>query len=160
METRDGRDVLGMPTSEKVLWVLLLGGGAALGLGLLPWLLSLTQGFPFIPLRDVVEWVSALDAWWAPYARVATGLILGSGFALLSMLDEYTLEVGDDDLVIVHDDDRRTVKRADVIGIYRDGSKITIDGHAGRVLFDKKVAAKRDDVRDSFVARGWPWESN
>ncbi|MGJ9414268.1 hypothetical protein ACHAAC_16315 [Aeromicrobium sp. CF4.19] len=154
------RDVLGMSPSDRVWAFVLLGGGGALLLGILPWLLDLLAGFPFIPFGDVVDWLGSFDQWWAPLLRIGLGLLAGVVLALLTIWDEHRLEVGEEDIVVLHGDDRRTLRRDQVVGIHRDGKKVTIDGDQGRVLFSQKLEAGRDDVRSAFVSREWPWESD
>ncbi len=160
MESTGDRDVLGMSASDRAWTFVILGGGGAVLLAVLPWLLDLLAGFPFVPFRGVADWVSSFDQWWAPFARTGLGLVAGVVLALLTIVDEYRLEVGDEEIVVVHDKDRRTVRRDQVLGIHRDGKKVTIDGSGGRTLFDHKVDAPRERVREAFVGRGWPWESD
>lgn len=160
MDSREGRDVLGMSRADKVWTFVVLGAGGALLVGALPWLLDWLGSVPFIPFKGVADWMTGFDQWWAPLARIGGGLLVGLVLALLTVWDEYRLEVGSLDIVVVHGDDRRTLRRDQVVGIHRDGKKVTIDGEHGRVLFDQKLEAKREDVRAAFLAREWPWESD
>ncbi|WP_375002563.1 hypothetical protein [Aeromicrobium sp. CTD01-1L150] len=160
MESREGRDVLGTSRADKVWTFGILGGGGALLIGALPWLLDSLGSIPFIPFKGVADWMVGFDQWWAPLVRIGVGLIIGLVLAVLTIWDEYRLEVGHLDIVVVHGEDRRTLRRDQVVGIHRDGKKVTIDGAQGRVLFDQKLEAKREDVREAFVSREWPWESD
>lgn len=148
--------MLGMSTADRAWTFVIFGGGGAVLLAALPWLLDL----PFIPFRDVADWLSSFDQWWAPVLRTGLGLVAGLVIAVLVVVDEYRLEVGDEEIVVIHDKDRRILRRDQVVGIHRDGKRVTIDGTEGRTLFEQTVEAPRDLVREVFLARQWPWESD
>ncbi|EFQ82764.1 hypothetical protein HMPREF0063_11973 [Aeromicrobium marinum DSM 15272] len=160
MESSQDHDVLGMSREDRRWTVVLLGAGGAVLLAILPWVLDLLSGVPLVPFREVGNWVSSFDQPWAAAARVGVGLLAGVALALVTIWDEHRIEVHDDTLVLVHGDDRRTLRRDQVLGIHRDGKKVVVDGEGGRVLFARPLEAKRDRVREVFLARGWPWESN
>lgn len=92
--------------------------------------------------------------------RPLVGLLLGLVAALFVIADEYGLEVHQDSVVVVHGEDRRTIPRADIVGIHRDGKKVHIDGRGGRVIFAESIDAGRDAVREAFTSRGYPYESS
>lgn len=149
-----------MSTSDRIWTFTVFGGAGALLLAALPWLLDLLGGFPFIPFRDVADWLSAFDQWWAPVLRIGLGLLAGLALAVFAVVDEHRLEVGDEEIVVIHDRDRRTLRRDQVVGIHRDGKLVTIDGTEGRTLFQHTLEVPRARVREVFLARGWPWESD
>lgn len=150
---------LGM-TREDVRWTYaLLGGGGLLLLLLGPLVATWLAGVPFVPFSDALRWVGDFDQPWAWVVRPLLGLLLGLGAAFLVVVDEWRLEVHDDHVTVVHDEDRRRLERAAIVGIHLDGKKVVIDGEGGRVLFERSVEAKRAAVREAFVSRGYPFEN-
>lgn len=150
---------LRMSDADRVwTFVLLAGGGAALLL-VLPWLLDLVSGFPWVPFEDVARWVAGFDAPWAWAARLAAGAAVGGALAVLTIVDEHRVVVRDEELVLVHGRDRRTAARDQVVGVYLDGRRLVVDGTQGRRLFHERLEAPRHQVREAFLAHAYPWES-
>jgi hypothetical protein len=52
------------------------------------------------------------------------------------------------------------LRRDQVVGVHRAGTKVTIDGDHGRVLFSETLEAPRDRVREAFLTHAYPWESD
>lgn len=151
---------LRMSDADRAWTFALLGGGGALLLALLPWLLDLLSGFPFVPFGDVARWVAGLDAPWAWAVRAAAGALVGVALAVLTVLDEHRVVVRDEELVHVHRSDRRTVPREQVVGVHRHGKRLVVDGTQGRRLLDERLEAPRAEVREAFLAHAYPWESD
>jgi hypothetical protein len=148
-------------TREDRRWLFVLFGlGAALLLGVTPWVAQWLAEFPFVPFGAVLGWVGGLDDPWMHVARPVVGLLLGLVLAVVVVEDEYRLEIGPESVVVIHGSDRRTIARREIVGIHRDRGKVHIDGREGRVLFAKKVEAGKDDVRRAFLAQGYPYESD
>ncbi len=155
-----GPSVLG-PTREDHIWTLvLLGGGGIVVLLVAPIVAGWLAEVPFIPFAEPLRWVGGFDEPWQWAARAGIGLVAGLVLAVLAIADEHRLEVDDDQVVVIHGDDRRTLRRDMIVGIHRDGGALVIDGTQGRTLLKKKIEAPKDAVRDAFVSRGYPWESN
>ncbi|WP_299052017.1 hypothetical protein [uncultured Nocardioides sp.] len=151
---------LGSTRADEAWTYALLGGGGALLLLAAPLLARWLGDVPFVPFGGVLEWVGGLDeAWWTWLARPAAGLAVGLVAAVVVLHEEYRLEVGPEDVVVVHGDDRRSLQRSAIIGVHRDGRTVTIDGRDGRRLFAEKVEAPRERVREAFTAHGYPYES-
>lgn len=150
---------LGMNRSDRIWTYVLLGGGGLLLFLLAPTLSTWLASVPIVPFKGVLEWIGSFDQTWAWIVRPAVGLLIGLGVAVIAIADEHHLLVGYESVVIVHDQDRRTLRRDQIVGVHLDGKKVMIDGDHGRVLFDRQVEAKRDDIRAAFVDRGYPWES-
>ncbi|WP_018155153.1 YqeB family protein [Demetria terragena] len=155
----DGID-LGQSKADRAWTYVIFGGGGLLVLLVAPLLSDWLASIPVVPFKGVLEWVGSFDQTWAWIARPVMGLILGLVVAVLAVADERHLIVSHDTVVIVHDQDRRTLRRDQIVGIHRDGKKVTIDGDSGRVLFDHRVEAPKDAVRAAFVDRGYPYESD
>ena len=151
--------VLGMTREDKVWLFGLLGGGGLLLLLALPWLVRLLTELPFIPFAGPLRWLGSFDDPWAWVLRPLLGLVLGSVIAGVVVAREYRLEVADDSVVVVRGEDRRRMAKDGIVGVYRERKKVVIHGTGGRVLFDGEVEAPKDAVREAFVARGYPWES-
>lgn len=151
---------LRMTDADRAWTVALLGGGGALLLLLLPWLLELLSGFPFVPFGDVARWVAGFDAPWAWAARAAVGALGGVALAVLTVLDEHRVLVRDEELVLLHGSDRRTIPRDQVVGVHRAGKRLVVDGTHGRRIFDERLEAPRAEVREAFLAHAYPWESD
>ncbi|MFK5690636.1 hypothetical protein ACI3EY_13310 [Ornithinimicrobium sp. LYQ92] len=151
---------LGLTGADKAWTYALLGGGGLALFAASPWLARWLAEVPFVPFGGALDWVGGLDQGWLLVVRPLVGLLLGLVAAMVVIADEYGLEVHDDAVVVVHGEDRRTVPRADIVGIHRDGKTVHIDGQGGRVIFAKSVDAGRDAVREAFVSRGYPYESS
>ncbi|WP_229054699.1 hypothetical protein [Aeromicrobium sp. Leaf350] len=152
-------DLLGSSREDTVWTYVLLGGGGALVLLLAPLLAAWLADVPFIPFSEPLRWVGDFDEPWQWVVRGVVGLVLGLVLAAVELESQYSLEVHDDRVVVVHGQDRRTLTRDQVVGIHRDRKKVVIDGTQGRRLFEETVEAKREAVRRAFVDRGYPYES-
>lgn len=152
-------DHLGSSRSDAAWTYVLLAGGGAVALSLLPLLSALLGDLSFLPFQDLIERVGSMDGWLGWLLRPAIGLVVGAVAAAFVLDDEWRLEVGDDALVIVHRRDRRRVARAEVVGVHLDGRKVVVEGTAGRVLHEERNEAPRDRVLAAFRTRGYPLES-
>ena len=147
-------------TREDLFWMMGIFSVLAAGLlGAAPWIARWLRDIPGVPFHEVLDRIGGFDQPWAHVARPALGLLLGVVAALVIVATAHRLEVYDDHLVIRRGDSRRAIARADIVGIYREGKKIVIDGKAGRRIFADEVEAKAPQVRQAFVERGYPYES-
>lgn len=147
-------------TRADLLWMMgIFGVLAAAVLGAAPWIAGWLREIPAVPFHDVLNHIADFDQTWAHVARPVLGLLIGVVAAVLIVATAHRLEVYDDHLVIRRGDDRRSIPRTDIVGIYREGKKVVIDGTAGRRIFEDDVEAKADEVRAAFVDRGYPYES-
>lgn len=150
---------LGFTRSDRIWAYAMFGGGGLLVFLLAPVLSSWLAAIPIVPFKGVLEWVASFDQPWAWVVRPAVGLLIGLGVAFLAIVDEHRLVVGSDSVVVLHDKDRRTLRRDQIVGVHLEGKKVVIDGTQGRVLFNRQVEAKRDKIRAAFLDHGYPWES-
>ncbi|WP_232676853.1 hypothetical protein [Nocardioides sp. R-C-SC26] len=149
---------LGMTREDRIwVYVLFAGGGTALGL-IAPLLARWLADVPVLPFGDVLAWLGGFDQWWSWIARPVGGLVVGAVAAAVVIDNEYAIEVADDALFIVRGRDRRRLERTQIVGIHAERKRIVIDGHQGRVLFDKPVDVKRSTLAAAFQERGYPWE--
>ncbi|WP_265442706.1 YqeB family protein [Flexivirga meconopsidis] len=147
-------------TREDRRWMMgLFGAGAAILLGAAPWIARWLQDVPGVPYQDAIDAISRFDDWWAHVVLAAAGLVVGVIGAVVIAATAHYLEVYDDRLVIRHGEDRRTVPRDEIVGVYREGKKVVIDGKGGRRIFEQEVEAKAAQVRDAFTGKGYPYES-
>ncbi|WGX99364.1 hypothetical protein [Nocardioides sp. L-11A] len=152
-------DDLGSSREDKIWTYAICAAGGILILTLGPLLARWLADVPFVPFKEPLRWVGGFDQPWAWAARVALGLVAGLVVALLTLVDEWHLEVHDDAVVVVHDQDRRRLPREAIVGIHLEGKKIVIDGTDGRRLFEKPVEAGRERVKLAFASRGYPLET-
>lgn len=147
-------------TRADLMWMMGIFGVLAAGLlGAAPWIARWLRDIPAVPFHEVLDRIGEFDQPWAHVARPALGLLIGVIAAVLIVATAHKFEVHDDHLVIRRGDDRRSIARSDIVGIYREGKKVVIDGTEGRRIFEDEVEAKADQVRDAFVQRGYPYES-
>ncbi|TDE98906.1 hypothetical protein EXU48_01540 [Occultella glacieicola] len=149
--------VLAMGTQDKWLVAVI---GAALGVGvgfLLPWLGTVAARYP-IPFAGPIEHLSSFEAPELMVLRPVIGALVGLVVAAVVISGSPRITVSGAEIRIVKGDDERRIERAQVAGVYREGSALMIDSVEGRQLYKGDVEAPRVKVRDAFVAHGYPWE--
>lgn len=152
-------DRLDYTRADRVWTYVLLAGGGGLLLLLGPVVAAWLADVPFVPFSDLLRWIGGFDGPLAWFLRPVVGVGVGAAFAALVIDEAWSLEVHDDHVVTVRGRDRRRLDRSSIVGVYLDRKRVVIDGEDGRVLFDKKVEARRDVVHAAFVSRGYPFEN-
>ncbi|MGA8117999.1 MAG: hypothetical protein WCA46_30555 [Actinocatenispora sp.] len=151
---------LGFDRSAKV-FLFLVGAAAGTGLGVaVPFLARWATGLPWVPFEGPLRLVGSFDSDWAMWGRPLLGLVLGTAFAAYVIHQSPVLFVSDAGIEVVERGNTRRIERGNVAGIYRDGNKTVVESREGRRLFRGEIEGKRDVVRDAFVTRGYPWESD
>lgn len=135
---------------------------AVVGVGLgaaLPQVARWAAGWPWIPFQGLLQAIAAVDSSWAMWGRPSMGLILGIAFAAIVVFESPVLLVTDAQICVSERGNSRTILRADIAGIYRDGSKVVVESPQGRRLFHGQIEGNKESVRDAFVSHGYPWET-
>ncbi|MFG2128725.1 hypothetical protein ACGFNV_13145 [Streptomyces sp. NPDC048751] len=152
--------VLGYPRSDKIL--ILVGmplAGAVVGL-LLPVLARQITGLSKLPLRTVAEFVASVEETWQVVAFMAGGLVVGVGFAFVSLSESLTVTLTDARLEAVHDHwGRESHARADVSAVFLDGRTLVVLDHDSRQLVRGTHAAPARQLAAAFRAHGYPWQA-
>ncbi len=104
--------------------------------------------------------LASFDSPWAVWGRPLVGLAAGLGFAAYIVYQSPVLHISSDEVVVTQRGNTRRIKRSDVAGIYRDGQHVVIESAQGRRLFRGEVEGGRQAVREAFVSRGYPWETD
>ena len=144
------------------LWVLALFGlgGAALG-ALLPFLARWATDLPWVPFQGPLELLGSFEQPWLVWGRPVLGLIAGLAFAIWVILDSPVLDFHDDEIHVRRRGQvERIIERSKVDSVYRRGSTIVMETDNGRKLFEDEIEGAKDEVRDSFVRHGFPWEGS
>lgn len=132
--------------------------GGVLGVAV-PHLARWAAGSGF-PLPGPLELAGALDSAWTAWGGPLIGVVAGAAFAAYVIHQSPVLHIGDESIEVAERGSTRHIRRTNVAGIYRDGNKIVVESSGGRRLFRGEVEGKRDEVRDAFVTKGYPWESD
>ncbi|QMW66368.1 hypothetical protein H4N58_19945 [Mumia sp. ZJ1417] len=149
---------LGYTRNDKIGTAVVFGGAGLAIFLLAPLLAAWLADVPLVPFRGPLEWVGSFDQPWAWVARPTVGLVVGLVLAAVVVADAYRLDVSDEQIVVQHGDDRRTIAHAQVAAVYTDRKKVVIDGTDGRRLFEQDVEAGRGQVAEAFTRHGYPWE--
>ncbi len=141
-------------------WVVLLFGlgGAALGASV-PYLAGLAADLPWMPFQGPLRLLGSFDQAWLVWLRPVLGLVLGLGAAAWVIHDSPVLLLTAGQLRVEQRGEvQRVIPRDKVDAVYRRGGKVVVQSAAGRELFAGDVEGDREQVREAFVALGYPWE--
>lgn len=69
------------------------------------------------------------------------------------------LHVSDEQIVVERSDQKRTIPREKVAGVYLDGATVVIGSVDGRTLFAAEVEGAKRLASLAFRRHGYPWES-
>jgi hypothetical protein len=146
--------------SEDLAW--LIGGavviGVAAGIGL-PYAWKLIDDWEWVPFHGPMATLMGLHVPWVvavrPLVLATVGLVIA--LVIIDSVPEVTLS--DEEIRVKKGRDTRVIRRDQVAGIYREGSKIIIESAGGRRLFHDEVEGGRERVRKAFMTHGYPWES-
>ncbi|MBG0562894.1 YqeB family protein [Actinoplanes aureus] len=140
---------------------LVTAGPAVLGLVLaavLPmvarWALDLDIPLPFRPV-----WVVAgsIDRWWELAVQAAILAGLGAVVTMEILRRTASVTVGSDEVSLELADDRRTLPRADIEAIYRDGDALVVLDRESRQAFRGEARAGAAVLERAFREFGYPW---
>lgn len=141
-------------------WVIVLFalGGAGIG-AVFPLLAGWAAELPWMPFQGPLRLLGSFDQQWLVWGRPVLGLLAGLAFAAWVILDSPVLEVDPRRIEVRRRGEvQRVIERDKVAAVYPKGSKITIETETGRVLFEGDIEGEREQVRQAFVAHGYPWE--
>ncbi len=141
-------------------WVLLLLGlgGAALGAAV-PLLAGLAASLAWMPFQGPLRLLGSFDMPWLTWLRPVLGLLLGLAAAAWVIHDSPVLHLtGQEIRVEQRGDTQRVIPREKVDAVFRRGSTLVIQNVAGRELFKGDVEGDKAEVREAFIALGYPWE--
>lgn len=133
--------------------------GAVLGL-VLPYGWRLADGLAWLPLRGPISSLMSLDEGWQWLARVAIVAVAGLALAVATVVEDTSVSVGSEDVVIARHGTSRTIPRSEIAGVYHDGKKLVIETAQGRRLLDAPVDGAKRRGRDAFTRFGYPWEND
>ncbi len=137
---------------------LLTVAGACLGL-LLPLLARWAGELPWMPFQGPLRLLGTVDVDWLVWGRPVIGAALGAALAAWVVTGAAVLVVNEAQVRVVRRGDvERVIRRDQVDGVHRRGSKVVIENAQGRELFADDVEGPKAAVRDAFVRHGYPWE--
>lgn len=150
---------LGLTHQDRVL-IYLVCPVVGLGLGLaFPVVAEWASRLSWVPFQGPFQLIASFDASWLNWGRPLVGLILGLVFAAFIVHESAVLHVTAEHIEVTSNGSTRRIARSDIAGIYRDGSKVVVESHSGRRLYHAQIEGGKDNVRDAFVANGYPWET-
>lgn len=142
------------------LWVCGLFGVGGLALGVvLPLLAKVVADLPWAPFQGPLELVASFDQTWLVWGRPALGLLLGLAAAVWVIADSPVLVITREEIHVRRRGEiERVIQRRKVDSIHRRGSKTVIETASGRKLFEGEIEGDKAEIREAFVAAGFPWE--
>lgn len=162
MEPTRPNDPIVLGFDRSATWLIAIVCGA-LGVGLgaaLPWLARLAADLRWMPFSGPIRQFGEWDGTWATAGRLTGGLVLGVAFAGFIVHESPVVTVASDRLTIRQKGSTRYVDHSAVSGVFRDGREVVVVTAEGRELFRGDIEGGKDVVRDAFVSRGYPWESD
>jgi hypothetical protein len=112
-----------------------------------------------LPLPGWLTWLDTVDAGWLSWGRPMIGAVAGFVIAMAIVEQSPTVIVDPAELVVDQGSNRRRIPRDSVVGVYREGGKTVVETAEGRRLFEGEIEGGREHVRQAFLDRGWPYES-
>lgn len=135
------------------------GGGAVVGVAL-PFVARWVAALPWAPLQGPFRLVAESSPDWPFWALPLAGLVAGLILAVTAIHGTPILHVSDVQLrVEKRGEIVRVIRRDQVDGVHRDGSKLVVESAEGRTLFTGEVEGDKAGIRDVLVRHGYPWES-
>jgi hypothetical protein len=135
------------------------GGGVVVGIAL-PFLARWVAGLPWAPFQGPLRLIADASTGWPVWALPAAGLAAGLAFALFVIHGTPILHVTEEQIRIERRGEiTRVIRRDQVEGVRRDGSKLVVESAAGRVLFSGDVEGDKDEIRAALIRHRYPWES-
>jgi hypothetical protein len=106
-------------------------------------------------------WVVAgsIDRWWEVVVQAAILGALGVLGTVEILRRAATVTVGPDEMGLELGDDRRTVARADVEAIYREGDALVVLDRESRQVFRGDTRAGAAVLERAFREFGYPWRA-
>lgn len=140
----------------------IIGGGILLGLivGIaFPFVWGFVGQFEWIPFYRPFQFFMTAGAPWITVVLPVVTAAVGLCFAGVIIYTSPQITITDTQIKVRKGDNYRTIKRDQVAGIYREGSKIIIESAQGRQLFHGEIEGNKDKIAETFKAYGYPWES-
>lgn len=132
--------------------------GLLLGLVIRP-VADVATRLEWVPFQGPLRLIASADHPWIGWALPALGLLAGLVFAAVIIHQSPVLHVGADQVRVEQKGQVRTIRRAQVATVYRDGSDVVLETEQGRTLFRGDVEGGRDAVREAFVGHDYPWDA-
>lgn len=132
--------------------------GLLLGLVIRP-VADFATGLAWVPFQGPLRLLASADHPWMAWALAALGLVAGLLFAAAIFHQSPVLHVSPDQIRVDQKGQVRTIPRAQVATVFRDGSNLVLETDKGRTLFRGEVEGGKDAVREAFVGHGYPWDA-
>lgn len=144
------------PWDLVVMW----GGFPLLGAGV-GWLLAATTGWltrlPWVPFRDLIEWVDRLPEPQATLGTVAVGVLAGLVVAGVGTAERLIVTVDAAQVRLRRSDQDRSIARADTRVVFRaDGHLVLLDAHDAE-LAREPTDLPAAELAEAFRKHGWGW---
>ncbi|QDO87527.1 hypothetical protein FNH13_03560 [Ornithinimicrobium ciconiae] len=150
---------LGFDTSAKALVAGVCAAvGLLLGVAIRP-VADFATGLEWVPFQGPLRLIASADHSWVAWALPVLGLLAGAVFAAVIIHQSPVLHVGRDQVNVEQKGQVRTIRRAQVATVYRDGGNLVLETEQGRTLFRGEVEGGKDAVRTAFVTHGYPWDA-
>lgn len=111
------------------------GAGIVVGVGVglaIPFLTAWASDLPWVPFSGPLTLLGSLSPAWA---LPVVGGLLGAGFAMYVIYESPVLYVSDQQIEVHASGELRHINREQVVGVFREGGNIVVEGPGGRTLF-------------------------
>ncbi|RLP95003.1 hypothetical protein [Micromonospora sp. CV4] len=148
--------VSGGPLELAVLW----GGFPLLGAGA-GWLLAAATGWlvrlPWVPFRNLVEWLDRLPEPQATVGTIAVGVLAGLVIAGIGTAERLIVTVDAAQARLRRSDQDRTVARADTRVVFLADKHLVLLDTDGAELVREPTDLPATQLAAAFRAHGWGW---
>ncbi|RNL87657.1 hypothetical protein EFW17_00505 [Halostreptopolyspora alba] len=143
----------------------LIWGGFPLVGAVLGWLLPIVADWavslPWFPFQGPLELAAGLPAPAATVGGLILGVATGVVLALVSESEYTTVTVDDNKVTLRNDTATRTVERADVTAVFRDGAALVLLGpDTGELARQGGDMPAQERLRAAFRRHGYPWRDD
>ncbi|MEV5629289.1 YqeB family protein [Micromonospora tulbaghiae] len=132
----------------------LAGAGLAAGLTALSgWI----AGLAWFPFQGLFELLARWPDERSHPIGIGVGLLAGLLLAVVAVRERLTVTVGHRSVRLHRDGHGRDLARADVAGVFVDGTALVLLDTAGGELAREKSDLDAGRLRAAFTRQGWPW---
>lgn len=153
----NNKTVLGLSKTDKIILIII---PPILGV-LLGWFIVIISGWlikvPFIPLKEILEWISTLSGIWVSIIGAVIGGIVGIIFTLYAFHESLKITVSNSDVKLEIKEKAETIAKKDISAIFMEQKYVIILGNNGVELYRGQTDSKREYVEDTFEHYGFPW---
>jgi hypothetical protein len=139
-----------------LLWVGFPLVGAALGLVLkliAEWVATLT----WAPLQGPFELIASIREPYAWMGALVVGGVAGLAFSYLAAKDSLAVTVSGEGVAFDRGGTAREVPRVGLTAVFLDGKQLVLLGSRTEELARERSDLSRRELREAFVAQGYPW---